>query len=290
MKRRPWVIKPPLVAAILAGLAMYAVVGEVLGVHLLGPRTPRQSVLSHHLWEFMFLWWAACIAVGWIQYLRRQRPERAARSWPLVIVTFAMAIILAAAEGWSAYAEPLDTTHGAIPFSVTPLGSSLIFAALSLALAFAISVTLVSQAFFWRRPATLGVCSVCDYDLTGNVSGTCPECGTRIVTDPSIPRWFHARNHRWLPELSLFPDAEVRYKAWQNAMRHYRRTSSFWVGTLAAFLFVACLVLPFAERLGLYRWPAVVVLACIALAETWHGRRMFRRALRRQLDASGREH
>jgi hypothetical protein len=25
------------------------------------------------------------------------------------------------------------------------------------------------------------VCAVCDYDLTGNTSGTCPECGTRVV-------------------------------------------------------------------------------------------------------------
>ncbi len=29
-----------------------------------------------------------------------------------------------------------------------------------------------------RRPQT---CSKCAYDLTGNISGTCPECGTRIT-------------------------------------------------------------------------------------------------------------
>ena len=27
------------------------------------------------------------------------------------------------------------------------------------------------------------VCPSCGYDLTGNVSGTCPECGTAIVTE-----------------------------------------------------------------------------------------------------------
>ncbi|MCH7725448.1 MAG: hypothetical protein IH991_03040 [Planctomycetes bacterium] len=37
-------------------------------------------------------------------------------------------------------------------------------------------------AFLWwrdRRPKA-GFCKVCKYDLTCNVSGTCPECGTAI--------------------------------------------------------------------------------------------------------------
>ena len=28
-----------------------------------------------------------------------------------------------------------------------------------------------------RRPSRRGVCARCGYDLTGNTSGTCPECG-----------------------------------------------------------------------------------------------------------------
>lgn len=31
-----------------------------------------------------------------------------------------------------------------------------------------------------RKRWTLGRCVVCGYDLTGNTSGTCPECGTRV--------------------------------------------------------------------------------------------------------------
>jgi hypothetical protein len=31
----------------------------------------------------------------------------------------------------------------------------------------------------WTR-TTGGLCPICAYDLTGNVSGTCPECGTTI--------------------------------------------------------------------------------------------------------------
>ena len=31
-----------------------------------------------------------------------------------------------------------------------------------------------------RRRAAPGHCQECDYDLTGNVSGVCSECGTKI--------------------------------------------------------------------------------------------------------------
>jgi hypothetical protein len=30
----------------------------------------------------------------------------------------------------------------------------------------------------WR--ANMNICIVCEYDLTGNVSGVCPECGTAV--------------------------------------------------------------------------------------------------------------
>jgi hypothetical protein len=36
------------------------------------------------------------------------------------------------------------------------------------------------------RRRSRGLCLACGYDLTANVSGTCPECGTRRVAhDPS---------------------------------------------------------------------------------------------------------
>lgn len=38
----------------------------------------------------------------------------------------------------------------------------------------------------WRRRKK-GLCVKCGYDLTGNVSGVCPECGTRIETRATPP-------------------------------------------------------------------------------------------------------
>lgn len=43
--------------------------------------------------------------------------------------------------------------------------------------AFALAWFLLGAAFNRRRA---GQCPYCDYDLTGNVSGTCPECGTPV--------------------------------------------------------------------------------------------------------------
>jgi hypothetical protein len=38
--------------------------------------------------------------------------------------------------------------------------------------------------WFWRfnrRRKLIGCCAVCTYDLTGNTSGVCPECGTPVA-------------------------------------------------------------------------------------------------------------
>ena len=32
-----------------------------------------------------------------------------------------------------------------------------------------------------RRRARLGLCAACGYDLTGNLSGTCPKCGAAVA-------------------------------------------------------------------------------------------------------------
>jgi hypothetical protein len=45
----------------------------------------------------------------------------------------------------------------------------------------ALMLLMVSTYLFWKNPRKLpGKCINCRYDLTGNTSGKCPECGTAI--------------------------------------------------------------------------------------------------------------
>lgn len=37
----------------------------------------------------------------------------------------------------------------------------------------------IVTVWYWGRP---DACHKCDYNLTGNTTGVCPECGTRIWT------------------------------------------------------------------------------------------------------------
>jgi len=49
--------------------------------------------------------------------------------------------------------------------------------------------------YIWRRnrPAPAGLCPVCEYDLRGNISGRCPECGTSVGDE--IRRGRELRTH-----------------------------------------------------------------------------------------------
>jgi undecaprenyl pyrophosphate phosphatase UppP len=52
-------------------------------------------------------------------------------------------------------------------------------------LCFLAGFALVTAALWWadhriKWPEPIGRCQKCGYDLTGNVSGRCPECGTPV--------------------------------------------------------------------------------------------------------------
>ena len=67
--------------------------------------------------------------------------------------------------------------------AVSPDGqSSLILAAVSAAL-FGSLLAGVGFLRWLSRSSSTDRCRKCDYNLTGNVSGTCPECGTALTPE-----------------------------------------------------------------------------------------------------------
>lgn len=178
------VIKPSLLIAIVAGMVAYSFIAKVLVFHLLALRVPGASRLNHRLGECMLLWVVACSAAGWTLYFRKQRPTSRSSIWPLVVIPLVPALWLAATEALDAYQGYVATSN--TPIVAMPLWIEvwpLVCVALPLAFWAVISFALVAQAKVWRLSASLLPCPKCDYDLTGNVSGICPECGTLIPQD-----------------------------------------------------------------------------------------------------------
>jgi hypothetical protein len=76
----------------------------------------------------------------------------------------------------------LGTKYVQLVSSVRPEGRTRIVLDLPLGLLAALTAALPAARFSWwlrRIEIGAGLCTNCGHDLTGNVSGVCPECGER---------------------------------------------------------------------------------------------------------------
>ncbi len=281
--RRPWVIKPWLVAAMLGAFVVHGVLAEWLGFGFLSIGE-RREWLPRRMLEFLFLWPFACMAVGWVQYVRKVPIAQRAAIWPLIAVvglaglafaTDGLSDVLQAYRSWSSGRLPRIALDTAVQIWSTSLLAAAIFSA-------APATWIYTQALAWRQRITPGLCPVCDYDLTGNASGACPECGERVVDDPKVPRWFFGQRFWWLPELAQYPDALARKAAWEHVLKVCRapRWQWIWLAVIGATI-AAQWLLP--ERHTGYRnatiYACLLVSACYALRLRALARRELRRLL-----------
>jgi hypothetical protein len=106
-------------------------------------------------------------------------------------------------QWWSNEHRPGDVPIHWMPTCMvlwSPGGSPVLFIGIPLWIILALLAVIC--AFYWRRRRGFGpaCCGQCGYDLTGNVSGVCPECGGRY--DSQV-------NHRRF-DLLRFSDAGYR--------------------------------------------------------------------------------
>ena len=113
------------------------------------------------------------LIVGWI--MDRVRVPR--RWWAVVWLPLAALVCLLALQPYPTYAQAI-AKNGSLG---TYISSSLNFAMYPSVVLLLIATPLLRLGSARAIP---GHCVECDYDLTGNVSGRCPECGRPVRGQP----------------------------------------------------------------------------------------------------------
>jgi hypothetical protein len=277
--RREWVISPRWLGLIFLGIMVYVAIAEWLEFYPGGGRLPDEGFLRARVLELPVLWALACLVLGWTKYLRGWRAPRRASVWPIVVIPVLLILPATSVLAWEAWAEYASNWRRGNPGAGGWLTLRWTMVVVPLVYSCMVGFVLFVQTWVWRHSVTAGRCPSCDYDLTGNTSGTCPECGGPAVSDPSIPRAFYAKRYRWLPELGAFRDARARYDAWKHVRAERRYSWPNVVGVSAALSLAVCLLLEVVPGRST-PWLAVEVVMVVWAAAGLAERREFRRALR----------
>jgi len=136
------------------------------------------AILSPRLWPFRFNYWhaaqAALLGVGlWCQ-LCNSETLKATERWAW---TFIQSVLIL-----SEFVYAYCRGHGYEPLVVVVF-VAVVNVAFPLMAAFAPTVV-ARRVRRWREPRHPEyTCTCCHYDLTGNTSGICPECGAPVDAD-----------------------------------------------------------------------------------------------------------
>ena len=151
-------------------LVLYVLVVELADLHPRGPRTPSESVVVHRGVECIAIWMLIGIPV--IRIVGVKCRERLRELFVIATFPLPAGILLCTLQDWSSV-----SALGKNPANATLWWMKLLYVVHPLYFAmFATSILLLMMRVKSRRRRE-GYCD-CGYDLTGNLSGICPECGT----------------------------------------------------------------------------------------------------------------
>lgn len=97
----------------------------------------------------------------------------------VVSLALSMAMTALCFRSWGQYDDYRLTRHGAVP-----VDSVVSVSYVSLILLSAVLPLIWLMRRLARHTTNSSVCVICGYKLTGNTSGTCPECGTPVPQKP----------------------------------------------------------------------------------------------------------
>ena len=162
--------------SILSIVVLYIVISERSGLYLLAPPIAGIDRIVSRCAEGMLLWTCSYCVLIWAAIAPRRPIFLTTRGvWYAAVVPVLMSAFAAAAETWRQVGGGPDYRKEGlweVYLAIAPLGFGI-----GLALVIGLQARLVKRLVRnGSRVASFGTCS-CGYNLTGNVSGVCPECG-----------------------------------------------------------------------------------------------------------------
>ncbi len=170
-------------ALLLIVLGVYVVFAEWLDLHPMGPPLPEDRV-ENRVVECILLWTAACWVYGWLCVVNGRGRGRAVPMLRFAMVPIVASLVIAGYNLRQRALAHAPTGPGASQLAV--LG--IVLALSPIVYGVTGSLLLYLHVRRWRRMCRTGVCERCEYDLTGNVSGVCPECGRSTSESDRQPR------------------------------------------------------------------------------------------------------
>ena len=174
-----WVISARQLAVCAAIILVFVIASECFDPLTRAKRARGMDIIERQAGVSIILWLALCMAAGWWRVVRKDPPSRVAAAWPLVVPPVLLGTVWAARTAWGIYTFRSDPAmRFAKPLSIEWLDAILIIYPLGAGAVAGIVLFLFSC--FWRqrdRPKA-GTCEKCGYNLFGNTTGRCPECGT----------------------------------------------------------------------------------------------------------------
>lgn len=280
MAKPEWVIPRSWVICIALACVVYDIVAICVG-GIIAYWPQGEINIDDLLFEMLLLWLVLCTGAG-VLALALKRPCRPnARCWPLVAVPLVLGLWVGLRFAWH-----MRDWIWRSRLAPLPLEARLMVITGTVLLTIGPAAIMWFQAKLWRRLRRTDLCIECGYDLTGNTSGRCPECGRLLDVSPS--KRFMVST-RWFPELNLFETVDRRNEAWQWARRRLVREPRTWLYLTPwfAFIVLGC----FYNWEYLYQWPwwwpAWLFAGIMGLIGSWGQHRLIRRLLRLKLIESG---
>ena len=189
LDNRHWPFNGRTVIAFCALLIVYVAVAQWTEFYPLSWPMPDQHWIDHRSGECAILWTGGFVLLGLVRaVIQRRRLSETARVWHVWCVP----VIVCGAEAmqhlWELMTEgPFrDPRTGRIDRYFLSLSIALVI--LPVLYAGIVAASILWPVRLWRRSSLADRCRRCGYNLTGNTSGICPECGTAIEPESTTSR------------------------------------------------------------------------------------------------------